>query len=71
MSPCSLALVAVSIQSAYFGMENDIVLCIFQIVCLDLSDNKLFKLEILKGLVSKTPGLTMLNFSNNKVRFIL
>ena len=37
-------------------------------MCLDISANKLFKLEMLKELATKTPDLTMLNLSNNKVR---
>ena len=37
-------------------------------MCLDISANKLFKLEMLKELATKTPDLTMLNLSDNKVR---
>ena len=41
---------------------------VFQLVCLDMSANKLFKLDMLKELASKTPDLNLLNLSNNKVR---
>ena len=41
-----------------------------QLVCLDISANKLVKLEVLKDLVPKTTDMTMLNLSNNKVGLV-
>lgn len=39
-----------------------------QLLCLDLSNNKLFRLTDLADLVKKTPRLKALNLSHNEVR---
>lgn len=39
-----------------------------QLVCLNISNNKLFRLDDLSELVNKAPNLKTLNLSHNEVR---
>uniref|UniRef100_A0A6Q2ZBE9 Nuclear RNA export factor 1 n=1 Tax=Esox lucius TaxID=8010 RepID=A0A6Q2ZBE9_ESOLU len=53
------------------GMNVFLVMGLFffpQLVCLNLSNNKLFRLEYLSELVSKVPNLKILNLSHNELK---
>lgn len=66
-------------QDLYMALARDQVMSnvvkiisenIPELVCLDMSANKLFKLDMLKELASKTPDLNLLNLSNNKLTHV-
>lgn len=49
------------------GFANVYSVSLIQLVCLNLSNNRLYKLDDLAELVSKAPNLKTLNLSQNEV----